>query len=176
MIDVVALRMAESIKRAVPEHPASLAVLKHSLAILINTISIIALTILLSLITGNLVQAITVLIAFPILRMASGGAHLKTGTMCVTVTTMLFTVLSYVNVGPLWTLIMNILALLLVLIYAPSGIEDSSRIPKKYYPHLRVLSVFIVSLSIIISSPTIAACFLFQGLTLIRWKGGDPDV
>lgn len=175
MIDVVALRMAENIKRSVPEHPASIAVLKHSLAILINTFSIIILTILVSLVTGNLVQAITVLIAFPILRMASGGAHLKTGTMCVTVTTVLFTALSYVDVNSFWTLFMNAFALVLVLVYAPSGIEGSSRIPKKYYPHLRMLSVLIVILNIIISSPTIAACFLVQGLTLIRWKGGDTD-
>lgn len=173
MIESLALRLAEGVKKQAPQHPASIAVLKHSIAILINTISIIVLTVLMGIFIGRIQEAALILIAFPLLRMASGGFHLKTGMMCVLVTTCLFTGLTMVELNNTLVNSFNITSVMLVLLFAPSGIEKSSRIPRKYYPLMKVISLCIVCSNFFIASPIIAACFLVQALTLISMKGGE---
>lgn len=170
MIDQISLKMAVAVKNRAPEHPASLAVLKHALAVSINTLSIIILSVIGGVLTGHTKEVIIIMASFALLRMISGGFHLKTGDMCVVVTTSLFVGLSYVNVNHLLTSIITIISILIALLFAPSGIENQSRIPKKYYPHLKVASVILISLNLIVGSAVIAACFLVQSLTLIPRK------
>ena len=175
MIELMAGRMAEGIKRRAPEHPASVAVLKHALAVLINTISIIVFSLTGALFTGNMKQIITIMLAFALLRMVSGGLHLKTGSMCVLVTTSLFLFLSFVELKESSNFILNSISLILALIFAPSGIEKQSRINKKYYPLLKFLSAIMISLNFWIGSSTIAASFFVQALTLISRKEVRPQ-
>ncbi|MBY3623764.1 accessory regulator AgrB [Acinetobacter sp. CUI P1] len=170
MIEFVAGRMAEGIKHRAPDHPASLAVLKHALAVLINTVSIITFSLVAATVTGHLKETVTILISFAMLRMVSGGLHLKTGSMCVLVTTSLFFAISYVDFNARGILVLNIASVILALLFAPSGIEKQSRIPPKYYPLLKVVSVLMISSNFLIGSSTIAACFFVQALTLISRK------
>lgn len=79
-------KLANQIKRTVPDHPASIPVLKYVLALIINASMIIVLTLLASFFTGRTAEAVTILVAFALLRQMSGGIHLKTGMACVVVT------------------------------------------------------------------------------------------
>jgi len=170
MIEAMAGSLAARIKRIVPEHPASEAVMKYSLSILINTVSIIGLSLLVSVATGRFYEALTVLIAFALLRQMSGGIHLKSGTLCVVVSAAGVTLLSYASFASGIVYGFTGAAALLALIYAPSRIEKQSRIKPKYYPLLRGYSVLLISVNFLIGSPVIAASFLLQGLTLIRGR------
>lgn len=170
MIDQISLKMAVAVKNRAPEHPASLAVLKHALAVLINTFSIIVLSVLVGMLTGHTKEIVIIMVSFASLRMLSGGFHLKTGDMCVIVTTSIFVGLSYVNANHLLTIIFTVVSVLLALLFAPSGIANQSRIPKKYYPLLKVASVILISLNFVVGSSVIAVCFLTQSLTLIPRK------
>jgi len=135
---------------------------------------IIFITLAVSMITGKLAGALTALIAFPLLRVVSGGYHLKAGMLCMIASTSLMTTLSFIDVPSRFVIALNILALLLVIVYAPSRIEKQSRIPKAFYPKLRLISCFIVLLNFIVGSSVIAATFFVQGLTLVRsLKGGE---
>lgn len=170
MIEVMALRMAEGIKRNIPDHKASVAVLKYSLSILLNTVFIIIGTLLLSIVTGRTKEALILLVAFALIRQVSGGVHLKSGMQCVLATTAAFTFLSLFHLDILYIQVFNVLTVLLYLIFAPSRIREQNRIPKRYYPALKVLSVLIVSSSFLFQSTTLTLCFLVQGLTLITRK------
>lgn len=167
MIDAMATRMAKGIKRRAPDHPASVAVLKHSLAILINTVSIFVISLGIGAMTGRLKEAVIVLISFALLRMASGGIHLKSGTWCVIVTTGGVTLLSHISFAAEWIKWVTAAALVLVAMLAPTDIHKQSRIPRKYYPLLKMISVLVVSCNFLIASPTVAVSFLTQALTLI---------
>ncbi|MEC0168141.1 accessory gene regulator B family protein [Paenibacillus graminis] len=175
MIDRTALMMAQGIKDKIPDHPASIAVLKFSIAIIINTVSIITLTLLVSIFTGNTKEAAIALIAFAILRQVSGGKHLNSNISCILVTTTLFTAISFVEMNSLWTKILTVLSLVLVLLFAPSSIEKQSRIPKKYYPLLKVISSLLIIMSFYISVPALTLTFFIQSLTLIPLKGGENN-
>ncbi|MCC3376871.1 accessory gene regulator ArgB-like protein [Cohnella sp. REN36] len=175
MIDAVAWKIARGIKSAVPEHPSSVEVLKYAVSFVINTGSIILLSLLLSLFTGRVPEVLTVLVSYAILRQVSGGLHLKSGTLCVVVSTAGITLMSFADFGPAAVAAANAVALLLAAVYAPSRIEGQTRIPKKYYPLLKAVSIIIVASNFLIGSPILAAAFLVQCLTLIRpfRKGGE---
>ncbi|MBY7740315.1 accessory gene regulator B family protein [Paenibacillus polymyxa] len=86
MIEALSNKIAIHIKSVVPDHPASVPVLKHALAVTLNVIFITGSTILIALITGKVKE-----VAFAFLRQMTGGVHLKSGMSCVAVSTLLFT-------------------------------------------------------------------------------------
>lgn len=172
MIDTLSNKMASSIKKHVPDHPASQAVLKYALAIILNITLIIGLTLGISLLTGKTMEAGTLLISFALLRQVTGGLHLKSGTVCVLFTTSLFTTLSFITVDQVYTQIMNGLSLTVVLWLAPIGIEKQTRIPKRHYPKLRVIAVILILVNVIVGSPVIAASYFAQSVSLILARKG----
>lgn len=174
MIYTLAHRIASSIKRAAPDHPASLEVLRYTLASILNAVFIIILSLTIALLTGKFVNALVVLVAFALLRQVSGGIHLKDGTLCVLVTTAGVTAVSYVQFGRPLVIGMTIAALILAVIFAPSRIERQTRIPAKFHPLLKLIAVLMISTNFILLSAVLATTFLIQSLTLIRsLKGGE---
>ncbi|MEC0167422.1 accessory gene regulator ArgB-like protein [Paenibacillus graminis] len=173
MIEYFALKLAGSIKKSVPDSHTSTAVMRFALSVIINASMIIILSLLISLITGKIKEATIALVAFPLLRQASGGYHLKSGMKCVLFSTALITVISLVDLQYKYIFIMGLLSIVLVAIYAPSNIEKQSRTPKKYYPLLKFISFVIVALNLFIGSSVLAAAFFAQSISLIRLKGGE---
>ncbi|GGF72368.1 accessory gene regulator [Paenibacillus albidus] len=173
MIEYLALRMAESIKKNVPESPTSTAVMKFALSVIINAVMIIVLSLFISFFTGRITEVILGLLAFPLLRQASGGYHMKSGMKCVLFSTALITVISLADLQYKHIFMMGLISLVLVGVYAPSNIEKQSRTPKKYYPLLKFISLIIVALNLFIGSSVLAATFFAQSISLIRLKGGE---
>ncbi|WNS45823.1 accessory gene regulator B family protein [Paenibacillus sp. MMS20-IR301] len=167
MLEALSGKLAAGIKNIVPEHPASYAVLKFAIAVVLNVVFIISLTVAVSFLTDKTGEAVQILISFALLRQVSGGVHLKSGTACILFTTALFTVLSFVNVSPLFVLLMNMISLGLVLWLAPIGIERQTRIPRRHWPKLKVIAALMVVSNIFIGSPVIAASLLAQSVSLL---------
>ncbi|MEC0181544.1 accessory gene regulator B family protein [Paenibacillus peoriae] len=168
MIESLALRIATHIKSTIPDHPASVAVLKHSLSIVLNVLFIVCLTLSAALITDKVNEVSLMLVMFAILRQMTGGIHLKTGIGCVLVTSFACTVLSFITLSYNLSIWATILSIVLIFIYAPSRIEKQSRIPKRYYPLLKILAVILVGTNLIFASSILAISFLTQSITLIR--------
>lgn len=120
MIETMAFKLANQIKRIVPDHPASVPVLKYALALILNASMIILLTLFASFFTGRMVEAATILVAFALLRQVSGGIHLKTGMACVLVTSVAFTYISCISLNNGLTNLFTGIALILVLCFAPA--------------------------------------------------------
>lgn len=172
MIDAISTRLATGIKNTVSDHPASHAVLKFAIAVILNVSFIILLTLVVSLFTGRTAEVELILISFALLRQVSGGMHLKSGMACVLFTTLLFTLLSYVNVSNIYVETMNVASLTLVLWLAPIGIERQTRIPKRHWTKLKIIAAALIVSNIVLCSPVIAASFLAQSISLlISWRG-----
>lgn len=167
MIEELAGRMATRIKKTVPEHPASTAVLQYSLSLILNAGFIIVLSLGIGVTTGKLVEIMLVLGSFALLRQLSGGIHLKSGMWCVAATSAGATILSFVEMSDKLTFTVTAITVVVAAIWAPTNIEKQSRIPRKYYPALKVASVMLVSLNFLIGSDVISLAFAAQGLTLI---------
>ncbi len=170
MIEYLAQHAAEYIKARSPKHPASIAVLKHALAIIINMAMIIILTTIVTVAIGTWYNAIVMMVTFVILRQITGGYHLRSGIWCVVVSSSLFIGLSLVHIPQNVILIITAISILLILLFAPSRIEKQSRIPRKYYPVLKVLGGCIVAINFLIGSEAIALALLAQSILLIRVK------
>ncbi|MEC0233763.1 accessory gene regulator B family protein [Paenibacillus kribbensis] len=168
MIEPLALRMAQHIKRVVPDHPASVPVLKHALAVTLNLVFITGLTLAVSAFTGRTSEVLIIMAAFAFLRQMTGGLHLKSGMGCVTVSTLLFTGLSFIKLDYNWTIGATLVSMLLIFVFAPAGIERQTRIPPRYFPLLRAGAFIVVSFNLWIANPFIAISVLAQTLTLIN--------
>ncbi|WP_391574393.1 accessory gene regulator ArgB-like protein [Cohnella sp.] len=171
MVDGLSRQLAVGIKRVVPESPESVEVLKYSISFILNAIFIIGFSLLISLFTGKIQEVIIVLIGYALLRQVSGGVHLKSGTLCIIISTVGATVLSFVSFNSTILLLATALSLLLALIFAPSRIEKQTRIPEKYYPLLKLISLALIASNLVIQSAVLASAFLLQTLTLIRGRG-----
>jgi accessory gene regulator B len=168
MIETIALRIAEAIKRIEPEKTASIPVMKYSLESLLHTFFTLLLVGIVGMITGTFGETMVGAGAFVVLRFFSGGLHLAKAIHCAIVSTILISAAPHIPLTEEWNIIIGGISVLLLLIFAPSNIEGHARIPSKYYPALKLISVFIVSLNFITLESFITMVFFFQAVTTIR--------
>jgi accessory gene regulator B len=170
MIQEISMRLALRLKNAVPDHPRSAEVLKYGISFVINTFSIIALSLIISIFTGRTAEVGAALISYALLRQVSGGLHLKSGMLCIIVSTAGITALSLVQLEQSYLWAVTSVSLVLALIYAPSRIEKQTKIPARFYPMLKLLSMLIIASNFLFNSSVLAAAFFVQCLTLIRGR------
>jgi len=170
LIHTLADKIAVGIKSKVPEHPASVAVLRYSVSFILNTVFIILLTLVISFFTGRLLEAFIALVGFALLRQVSGGYHLTSGTLCIVVSTAGIILLSFAQFDTIITYYVNGASALLILIFAPSRIERQTKIPARLFPLLKWISLGMIAISTIIANPVLTAAFFAQALTLIRTR------
>ncbi|WP_019909609.1 accessory gene regulator B family protein [Paenibacillus sp. HW567] len=170
MIELLAAKMAFSLKRSVPDHPSSVEVFKFAIAMMLNVIFIVLATLGISLFTGHTGEAAAILISFALLRQLTGGIHLKSNLQCTVVSTLTFTGISLLVLPELWTVLATTAALLAILLLAPVGIDQQSRIPPKYFPYMKLAALLLVASNYFILSPVLALSFLAQSVTLVLGK------
>lgn len=170
MVNTLSGKIATGIKKVVPEAPQSVEVLKYAISFILNAFFIIGASLLISLFTGKVIEVTIILIGYALLRQVSGGVHLESGTLCIVISTAGATALSFVSFDRNTLVLVTVVSLLLALVYAPSRIDKQTRIPAKYYPVLKLLSLLIISSSFFIHSAALASAFLLQTLTLVRRK------
>lgn len=173
MIHTLSRKLAFNIKNVVPDHPRSVEVLAFSISFILNTLLVIIFSIAVSFITGKFTETVIALASYPLLRIVSGGSHLNSGLWCILVSTTGITLISFSNFEAPVIQFMTAISVLLCFIYAPSKLKKT-RIPQKYYPLLKLLSVLIASSNFLIQSSIVASAFLIQSLTLIRIRRWNP--
>lgn len=172
MIQSSSARLARMLKEANPNHPASEAVLAYSIASMMNTVGTAIVAMAMAALLGHAGEVALALAAFAVLRAISGGYHLKSGVGCIVVTSACANVVPFIPV-PVWGVYaLTIAALLLALVFAPSKIERSTRIPVRYFPMLKLAAAVLIAVNLLLASDIIAIAVFIQGLTLLR-KGGD---
>lgn len=172
MIDSLAQKLAVTIKGANPDHPASLNVLKFSLGIVLNFVFIVLLSLTGAAILGVIKETVIVMVSFALLRQLSGGVHLRSGMACIIVSTIGILLISYLanHLDSKAILTLNGVNVMLAGVFAPSRIEKQTRINKRYFPILKILSTLIVASNFLFNSPILAATFCVQCLTLIKFR------
>lgn len=170
MINRLAQQTAIAIKNAVPNHPASVPVLKYALEAVYNTVFIIFFSLVIGVVTGRAMEVASVLICFATLRQITGGIHLRSNTLCVLISTAGSSALSFVHFGTTTIYIVSAIAAVLTFIYAPSRLNQHSRLPKQYYPALKYAGVGLIALTLFFQSAPVAASVLIQSFTLIKQR------
>lgn len=178
MNESTSYRIAVKWKQLIPDHPVSIPVLKFSIDIFLNVIPIIGFSLLISVLTGRTSEVLIVMAGFALLRQLSGGYHFNSSLQCFLISTTGITLCSFAQFeSKTMFLLITIVNIILFAIYSPSNIEKQSRIKKRYYPLLKILSIIVVVSSLFTNSPELITAFLIQGLSLIkkRRKEGDTN-
>jgi accessory gene regulator B len=171
-LDAFALKTAIRMKAINNEKTASVEVLKFGLLLFINAFSIVFISLLIGLISGKLVDTILVLGAFALLRTCTGGYHLKSSIQCIACSSALMVIIPHIPINQHVALLLMTISIILILVFAPYGLENQNNIPKRFYPLLKIVGVMLVALNFFFLSNTLAVCFFVQSVMLIRRIGG----
>lgn len=170
MVEILAEKLANSIKKGNEEQTASVAVMKYALIGVINTATIIFVSIAIGIIFNKFPQTALSLFAFALLRFFSGGYHLKSPLNCILVSTSTMSLIPHIPISNSLIMYLTLASAILVAIFAPSNIRGIARLPEKYFPLLKFLSLAIVACNFVIASPILALAFFLQAATLIQFK------
>lgn len=166
IIERIATYLAISIRQNDP-NAKSEAVLKFALIIAINTFITVFLVLFIGFVTQHLIDSIVVLFSFMFLRYFSGGAHLNSSMSCTIASAVILTLLTLIQVDYYYIgITLNILALVIVFIKAPSGIEKVRKVSSKHISMLKYVSLLIVFSNFLIKSPLLSTVFFIQAVTL----------
>lgn len=173
MIDRISNTIAMKIKMNYPA--ANIEILKYSLNVIINPLLTIIISILISYFTKDILNVVISMISFAVLRVFSGGIHIKSSELCIIVSSSLFLGISYTHTYLAdYTLFLTMVSTLLVLIFAPSRVKGQTRIPERFYPLLKIISIGVISINYIFDSSVLALTFFIQSVLLINiGKGGE---
>ena len=177
MVEKLAFRLAHWLKSEVPEHPYSEARLQFGFHLFLNTVLTLAAATILGLLFDNYRETMQALFAFGLLRMISGGYHFKSATVCIVVSSGVAASLPFVELSALSITILNLSNVVLAMIFAPSRIEEQTRIPSRYFPALKIASTVMVASNFLFQSQLLAITWFIQAISLIRLpkKGGDRE-
>ncbi|MGG0754121.1 accessory gene regulator ArgB-like protein [Brevibacillus laterosporus] len=171
MIEKTAEKIAISIKSAGGEETASIDVLRYALIIVLNGLFVIMVSLTCGWLTDKFIETLLMLLGFVTLRLVSGGIHLHSSALCTFVSILIFVTLPHVAINEQTSIYLLGISIILALLFAPSRIEGHSRIDKKYYPVLKLISIIIIGFDFFILSPALAKAFFIQSLSLIHFKG-----
>lgn len=170
ILNSLALKISLAIKKTNPEETVSVEVMQYALSIILNTLLTFIVSLSIGLILNNLKETLIFYISLSLLRVFSGGVHLKSATACNIVTILICSMTPYLfqlTDTILW--FVTAISLILVLLFAPNP-DKNTQIPVKWYPSLKLISVIMVCLNFFIASSVIGLAFLVQSVTIIPWK------
>jgi accessory gene regulator B len=166
ILDKSAIHIAKSIRRNNP-NAASEEVLKYPLIVILNTLSVIIIVLLISLVTSHIPEALAVLFFYPVLKYFSGGFHLKTSLTCIMYSSIVTLIIAHISFEYQKAgFIMNIISILILIIYAPTGKDKTSGLDPKYYPVLKIIAILLVASNFLMQSSLLSLTFFLQTLTI----------
>lgn len=170
LIDSIANRLAVKLKEANPEETASIEVMRYALIGIIHNTLTFSTALIVGLFLGQLIDTLVAAICFMALRFVSGGFHFKTPLSCLIFSSFIFIAIPLVSIPETFLIGINSLSLILVLIFAPSNIKEHIRIPEKYFPMFKIVSLLVIIVNYIFLTPIITLAFFVQSVTLITFE------
>lgn len=167
MIERLAEKLALMIKKENHNETANVEVLRFSLILLMNIVSIILFSLIIGMFTGKLVGTGIALFSFALLRSVSGGYHLKSSDVCVLASVASATLIPHLPIRENWLPVLTTISLVILILRAPAGIKDKTRIPERFFPALKIISILIVASNFMIGSSAMALAFLLQAVSLL---------
>jgi accessory gene regulator B len=152
------------------ERPASVPVIQYALHIVFNTAGGVILSLVIGGLTGNFGATALTLAAFALLRYLTGGYHMKSGVACVIVSSAIVSAIPHVALPEIWTYVVTAAALVITAIKAPANYDKYARIPKRYYPLLKLIACGVIAVNFAVGSEILAITYIVQALLLL---GGE---
>ncbi|WP_313639791.1 accessory gene regulator B family protein [Paenibacillus sp.] len=163
----LAFRIVSAIKKTNPEQTHSIEVMQYALSIILNTLFIITVSLLIGGFTGQLMGTLIALLSFGLLRMCSGGAHLKTARACNITSIFICSLIPHLtSLSHSYLIWINLFSLISMVLFAPNP-DRNAQLSKDWYLGLKLLSIMLVLSNFWINSSVIGLAFFIQSLTVI---------
>lgn len=160
--------LAIAIKRANPEETHSVEVMVYALTIILNILFIIVTSLVIGLATNSFLSTLLALGSLIIIRILSGGPHIRSAWGCNIVSVLICTVVPHVPmIVPL--LAINIANVIIMLLFSPQP-DKNTNIPRRLFPLLKLLSVSLVSCNFIVKSDVMGLIFFIQAIIMLPWR------
>jgi len=170
MIAKWSLGIATWIKQQNPDQTASVAVLQFALIGILNSLLVFIIIIVIGAISGHLQDSVIASVFFVTVHFFSGGHHFKSALIC-TIFSSSMIILSYsFPIKDNLLIGITIFTILILLIFAPSNIENHARISKNYFPLLKMISVCIVMINLFLLNSAVGLALFFQALLVIPYS------
>ncbi|WP_274651701.1 accessory gene regulator B family protein [Paenibacillus humicola] len=153
----------------------SVDIIVYALNIIGNSVSIIALSLIIGAVTGKFTATLLTLVVFAVIRFLTGGYHLKSGSLCIVVSTIAMSAMPHFHFGSVTIYIFTAISLIMVLIFSPANYDKYARISEKYYPLLKLIAALFVASNFLFVSSILAICFIVQAAMLPFKEGGESE-
>jgi len=167
MIETWAERLAISIKNANEKDTVSVQVMKYALTIVINFLIPYSMALVIGWLTNMFLETLVAVATLIAVRASSGGYHFRSTTACTIATAMVSVIPPHIYLSYEWTIYLTAIGFVLFALYAPANIKGYARMPEKYFPVMKWVSVIIAGSNFFIESPIIAIILLLQGVSLL---------
>ncbi|WP_063562990.1 accessory gene regulator B family protein [Paenibacillus sp. O199] len=176
MIDNYVNNISRKLVDRFPTELPPYGITRYGIKFIVSNILPIMLLLLVGLMFNIYNNVLISILSFSALRLSSGGYHSEYPEICLIYSSILMlTIATFGNLfeGVEW--IFSIAALILVTIFAPSNIENQTKILSKYFIYLKYIAILTVLVGALIRDPIISCSMFAQSLLLIRLKGGDRN-
>jgi accessory gene regulator B len=95
---------------------------------------------------------------------------MKSGVACVIVSSAIVSAIPHVALPEIWTYVVTAAALVITAIKAPANYDKYARIPKRYYPLLKLIACGVIAVNFAVGSEILAITYIVQALLLL---GGE---
>ncbi|MBU7316063.1 accessory gene regulator B family protein [Paenibacillus oleatilyticus] len=170
MLNKIACYTSSFLSNTIQDSKYTAEELEYGIKILLNNISILVISFLISYLFNDTYSWFIVTANFVLLRFFSGGVHFKSSEACIIVSTFLIVfiqiivpyITSYIPV-------LNAISLLIVLLLAPSGIHNQINLKAKNIEiYFKFISAALVLINfLIIESNLVSVTYFIQSLLLI---------
>ncbi|MBJ6361610.1 accessory gene regulator ArgB-like protein [Paenibacillus sp. GCM10012307] len=167
MIDSLAEKLAIAIKKTNEKDTVSVGVMKYALIIVINFLIPYTSALMIGLISGKFAETALSVLALILVRAVSGGYHFQSSTVCSIVTMLVAAAPPHIPLPEGWNVFITAVSFILFAIFAPANIKGYARMPEKYFPLMKVISLFIVGSNFFFQLPVFTMIFIIQALSLL---------
>jgi accessory gene regulator B len=167
MFDKLAFNAASWIKQQNPEQTASIPVLQFALTGLLNSLLVFVIVVFIGAVSGNLSDSLMASLFFVALHFVSGGHHFKSSYMCTLFSSSMIIFSFIFPLDHAWVYIFTVITIMIMVLFAPSNIEGHARIPKTYFPLLKIIAICIVLVNLLLLNSAVAFAMLFQAMLVI---------
>lgn len=171
MIDYISSKTTQRLKKYDTNNEYDAAEIEWQLGIYLNYVFTIIFTMIFGTIVDRLLESIIVMTLFVLIRMFSGGVHMKSLTACALVSAGLFAVIPLITTNQSMVTTFNILNIIIYAFYAPNSFED--RNPSKLDEYKKSICIIVVGSNFLFNNELIALSFAAQAFLIMPfWKGG----
>lgn len=165
MIESIARRISIKISESA-QNDVSINVMSYALGVYINFFSVIVLSAASGWITGHFVDTMIAMFGFGVLRVFSGGFHLKSLTACAIASAAIFTVIPFIEFSRTYAGLLTLITVILMALFSPSFRHHSMKTKRKRLNYKIISIILVLANGFLLSVPLVIA-FLAQGLTLL---------